>query len=223
MARSAIRDYLQNYPFWLFDAVPLGPDGIPVLTPTCGFSQASAPELTLEIEDIREGNSPFRRKIVKSGDVGNVTLSRGVQFFDSDFWRLAKAALEGKPNFTLAQTYRRDFVLVQYFARFPVDMTAISTTFRAQGGFAAGALAALAALTPIAGGSIDTAAVVAAAASTPFVPGNAIRVPARAWVLGGCVPTRYRASGDFDASSSDVSIAELELAVETLNEVSLAG
>ena len=47
------------------------------------------------------------------------------------------------------------------------------------------------------------------------------RLPAKAWVLYDCLPTRYKAGGDFDAQSADVSIQELEVAVESWDEVSL--
>jgi phage tail-like protein len=50
----------------------------------------------------------------------------------------------------------------------------------------------------------------------------ATRLPARAWALVGCVPTRYKAGGDFDANTSDVSIQELELQPEFVEEVTIA-
>jgi len=48
------------------------------------------------------------------------------------------------------------------------------------------------------------------------------RIPARAWFLSGCLPTRYKAGGDFDAASSDVSIQELELQPELVEEMTIA-
>lgn len=48
------------------------------------------------------------------------------------------------------------------------------------------------------------------------------RTPGRAWLLHGCLPTRYKAGSDFDASSSDVSIAELEITPEHIDEITLA-
>lgn len=49
------------------------------------------------------------------------------------------------------------------------------------------------------------------------------RLPARAWVLKGCIPTRYKVGSDFDATSGQVSMMELEMEVEIVDEVSLAG
>jgi hypothetical protein len=49
----------------------------------------------------------------------------------------------------------------------------------------------------------------------------AARIPARAFILYGCVPSRYKSGSDFDASGSDVSIQELELEVEMMEQVGL--
>jgi len=48
------------------------------------------------------------------------------------------------------------------------------------------------------------------------------RLPARGWFLAGCVPTRYKAGGDFDAASSDVAIQELEVQPEYVEEMTIA-
>ena len=47
------------------------------------------------------------------------------------------------------------------------------------------------------------------------------RVPARSWMLSGCIPTHYKASTDFDPLSSDISIMELTLQPQTIEEFSL--
>jgi hypothetical protein len=38
----------------------------------------------------------------------------------------------------------------------------------------------------------------------------------------GCVPTRYKSGGDFDANASDVSIQELEVQPEFVEEMTIA-
>jgi len=50
---------------------------------------------------------------------------------------------------------------------------------------------------------------------------EAVRVPARAWLLYGCLPTRYKGGADMDASSGDVSIAELDIQPRSFEEFSL--
>jgi phage tail-like protein len=47
------------------------------------------------------------------------------------------------------------------------------------------------------------------------------RVPARAWVLRECIPVRYKAGTDFDALGGDISIAELTLRPNQVDEISL--
>ena len=46
-------------------------------------------------------------------------------------------------------------------------------------------------------------------------------VPARAWYLSGCIPVRYKAASDFDATSSEVSIMELDVDCEDIMEISV--
>ena len=48
----------------------------------------------------------------------------------------------------------------------------------------------------------------------PFLPG-------KAWLLWDCLPTRYKAASDFDASGSEVSIAELEVQPHAITEMTL--
>jgi phage tail-like protein len=49
----------------------------------------------------------------------------------------------------------------------------------------------------------------------------ASRIPGRAWVLKKCRPARYKPGTDFDGMSQEVSIAELDLAVEEFEEFSV--
>ena len=59
--------------------------------------------------------------------------------------------------------------------------------------------------------------------ATQIPPGLefAARIPGRAWVLKKCRPTRYKPGTDFDGMSQEVSIAELDLAVEEFEEFSV--
>jgi hypothetical protein len=49
-----------------------------------------------------------------------------------------------------------------------------------------------------------------------------VLVPARAFLLHKCVPVRYRSGSDFDASTGDISIQELEVDAEMVEEISLS-
>jgi len=50
---------------------------------------------------------------------------------------------------------------------------------------------------------------------------SAAFVPGKAWLLWSCIPTRYKAGSDFDAQGGQVSIAELELNVWAMTEMTL--
>jgi phage tail-like protein len=56
-----------------------------------------------------------------------------------------------------------------------------------------------------------------------FIPINDLLgyVPAKAWLLKGCIPIRYKSGSDFDALGGEISIAELTLRPTLINEFSL--
>jgi len=49
-----------------------------------------------------------------------------------------------------------------------------------------------------------------------------LRTPGRGWILYDCLPIRYKAGSDFDATSSEVSVQELEVQPEHVAELTLA-
>ena len=223
--------------FWLFDAGPFSPFALPLLTPLLGFSSITAPEITAEFQEISEANWIFKKKIIKKADVSNITLSRGVTFYDSDFWRWMMAALTGDMTgikFTIpgipvgiglqvgGYTPRRMLMLVQFFTRSPINPGAGGEAAIEAGLFLTAAGLTGAGLSSVL--SLNAVLLAASAALTAAAPGAfefAARIPAKAWLLHQCLPARYKVGGDFDALSSAVSIAELELAVEMVEEVSL--
>jgi len=243
MAREALLDKLQVYPFWLMDIAPVDSLGVPVLTPLYGFSAITSPEIIIETQEIKECNWHFSTVVVKSASVGNITLQRGATFADSDFYRWITVVLGGNAEalqsrgtgaFALAQgiggtdaalrflnfpgvtglTFRRDLLLIQFFAR--SALTGEETL---------GLNTILTAGLPVLGGGITPALgqVVGNISGSGGGPTNPfLRLPAKAWMLRGCVPVRYKPGGDFDAMSSDVSIQELEVAVDLMEEISLA-
>lgn len=203
--REPLLDWLQAFPFWLMDVSSIESLSLPLFTPLSGFASISAPEITVELQDIKEGNWHFKRSAIKGADVSPITLTRGVTFFDSDFWRWITAGITGNTGglaisvgslagtFNIGPSPRRQLVLIQYFARNPFGSV---------------------------GSVIATAAAVGLGTPPDYAPA---RVPARAWVLSDCLPTRYKAGSDFDARSGEVSIAELELKPELVEEISLTG
>jgi len=242
MARSKFADPLQAHAFWLMDVGPSDTIGFPILTPLLGFSAISSPEIALETQDIYEGDWYFARKVVKRGSISNITLSRGVRFFDNDFWRWIVAAVSGDMTSTsflaslgpipgigdAGPTPRRTLMLIQFFAHSGLeDNPALAAV-------ELGGVAGMAVLASGAGGfspvqfAAGIGASVGLAAATAFGANVgpfefALRVPARAFVLQGVVPVRYKSGTDMDGAASAAHISELELAIEMMEEVSLGG
>ena len=239
MARSFLTDYLQVYPFWLADIGPLNTFSLPILTPVFGFSQISSPEITIEVEQFKEGNWMFDRKVVKSGSVSPITLSRGVSLFESDFSNWTKAALYGDtaqfesviPGLNVGgPTYRRTLMLIHFSQRGlenpppggddnspSLAQDALRASLLGLGVGATDAVAGLA----LGGAVLGLTRGLNGLLGTPFE--FAARIPAKAYLLYGCIPSRYKAGSDFDATSGDVSIQELELQVEMVEQIQLFG
>ena len=242
--RLSLQDHLQVHPFWLMDVALMSSGGVPILTPLFGFSTITAPEVTVELQEVSEGNWFWKSKVLKKkADVGNITLTRGATFHDVDFYSWIVNALAGNnllqsPSAVVAQRLfgrnggfypRRDLLLLNFFAHNPIGTLT---------GAAVGAVASLfggdfnsIASQGFPGLSTIPGADQLFADASPYFPSlgpldtisNVSRlVPARAFVLHGCVPVRYKTGTDFDASSGQVSIMELELAVESMEQVVLS-
>lgn len=194
MAQRRFLDMLQQYPFWVFDAS--GFEGNPlfsVFDPVLGFSSCSTPEITVETKEIQRGNWEFKTSVVKSASVSALTLQRGSRFYDSDFYNWITNAIRG------IQPIRRNLVLVHYLG------------FRLQRSVAARA----GSLEPGQSGVQGEVLLNTAGQSGLLLD----RIPGRAWYCGGCIPVRYKAGGDFDANSSDVSIMELDVQPDYVHEL----
>lgn len=228
MARHQLTDFLQSHPFWLLDVAPVELFSLPIFTPICGFASVTAPEMTIESQEIQEGNWPFTRKVLKTAKVNTITLTRGATFWDSDFWRWVLFATTGEPLGLFGSqtvtfggaTPRKDLLLIHFFSHFTNDIAAPIVTALAAGGagllaggWVAGAHAAIQAGIAVGVGALGNAGI------GPFE--FAARFPARAWLLHNCVPTRYKAGTDFDAKSGEVSVMELDVEPETFEEFAL--
>ena len=200
MARNNISDYLQAYPFWLMDVGPTGTIEFPVFTPLLGFATISAPEITGDVYTFREGNRYFPRNVLKGGALGGFTITRAVSFTDSDFWSWMMDALTGHVAYQVGgPTSRRDLLLIHYFSRSPIPGIGLTiSNSNAQKGPTFESLSF---------GPFEVTA----------------RIPARAYALAGCIPTRWKSGTDFDASSSAISIAELDFTCEGVELIDISG
>ena len=262
MARNPLLDPLRGSNFWLYDVAPIDfAPALPIFTPLSGFSSITAPQITIETQQINEGNWAFTKTAVKGASVGAITLSRGVSWFNSDFWRWIMSAVEGSTGSTFSTggigldigrsfstgrtalpiggiTYRRTLLLVHFFRNTPASSVAdqialavgSASALSLTTGFAVGAGAGVA--TGLAAGvasglqlgSQTAAGTFSAGFAPPSSGSNAmgIKIPARAFLLKNCIPTRYKTGTDYDASSGQVSIQELDVQPETVEEISLA-
>lgn len=205
MSRARLEDLMQQYAFWIFDAGVLGGNILfPVLDPSLAFAAVTAPEISVEAKNIQPGNWQYKHRVVKSADVGSITLSRGTRFYDSDMYNWINAAIRGK------DPVRRNLFMVHF-----LGLRDGSGAVQTLGGAALGAAAGL-----TTGGLAGAAAGGVGGAIIGHFIDN--RIPGRAWVLHDCVPIRYKAGSDFDATSGSVSIQELEVQPEYVVEVTIS-
>ena len=197
MARDRILDFMQNHRFWLMDVVPSAAYPFFVLgTPFLGFSAISTPEYTADVDEIKQINSMFKKHVYSGGSVGPITLSRGVRGFDDSMWLWMKRAIMGTEN------TNRNLLLIHF--------TSISETSALAPQLLAAAGANPLSLAALAEGGLPGDAWDGAA----FLPG-------KAWLLWDCIPTRYKAGSDFEATGGEVSIAELEVQPWAMTELTL--
>jgi phage tail-like protein len=225
---------MQQHAFWLFDVAPIDPLALPIFSPLIGFSAITAPELTIQQYEINEANWYYTRKVTQRASVSSMTLSRASRWTDSDFWRWTMAALTGDTGGSLmggaigavpkalsgpldrfrigGVTPRRNLLLVHFLAHSAGDQAGASAAIGALA-LGAGGLSA--------GSAVNAARIQGASALNVGPYEFAPRLPGKAWLLYGCLPTRYKAGSDFDASSGAVSIQELEISVDHFDEINL--
>lgn len=96
MARSRYLDYLQDHRFWMFDISPSSAYPFLVLgAPFLGFQTLGAPEYTIEVDNIKQLNSMFKTPLYSGGEVGPITMTRGVRGWDGTMWDWMHRALSG--------------------------------------------------------------------------------------------------------------------------------
>jgi len=206
---------MQDYPFWLLDVSPTLEFPFFVFMPILGFASISAPEITLETKEIQPGNWLFKKHKVSHASVSPLTLIRGAQFFDSDYWRWIYMACTGG-----AKQIKRNLLLVHYLGYTGEGLKGSTSVLAATVGLAAELSATGAVGVGAAIGVTAFEGIVGVLGGDLFE--KAGRIPGRAWTLRDCLPTRYKVGSDFDAQSSNVSLMELDIQPEYFEEISLA-
>jgi phage tail-like protein len=214
MARSQLNDSLLSHEFHLIDVDIKPPFNPPfVLWPTAGFSSITAPEVDIQTEEITEGTSDYTYKVLKQASTNNVTLTKGVSMFNSDFWRWIVGALSGKREESIglgvtgapiAPARRRNLLLIQSSG---LSVEGIMSILHH-----GSPLEKVKATTLIpAAGITQTVSAAVSFLSQGVADLNMLAVPGRAYMLFDCLPVRYKAAGDFDANSVGISLEELDL------------
>lgn len=218
MARPLTEEYFQNFRFHLFDvALTAGSLDLPLLalSPQLGFQSITPPTISVEVSQIRPGNSPFPVAVVKEATVSNVTLTRGVLTGDSEFYNWTRQAIYGRGAFRrtllLIQTHRNLRGDDGSISRFG-DLGAIVGASLAIGAFGAAGSAAATIATPRRRNSSGFSADANAA-------GEPLDLYARIWTLWDALPVRYQPASTFDAQDDGITMQELELDVETISEI----
>ena len=134
-----------------------------------GFTTLTAPEVTLEHAEYREGNRTYTEKYPGIPTMNDITLTRGVARRETAFFEWLLAAIEGRE-------YRGDLLIMQ-FPRF------------------------------------DRGGRVGAASPGLELPEGYENLSKR-YLLYNASPSRVKLAGDMDATTSDVSVAELDVVFE---------
>ena len=195
MARLRFLDHLQTYAFHLADVTPsLAPPFFSLgMGAPVSFSQCSMPEITLEVESFRQLCSMYQTHVVSAASVGPISLSRGVLSVDSTLYRWINRSIMGSDR------VHRDLCLLHASSMAPLHN--IGSEYKEGDG-----------ITP-ANNSVKLGADAGAY--------GMFRALGKGFILHNCVPTRYKAGTDLDATSGEVSIAELEIQPEFVTEFSL--
>jgi phage tail-like protein len=214
-ARTQLDDSLLSYEFHLIDVDMRPPFNPPfVLWPAAGFDTITAPEMTVETEDISEGTSDYTYKVLKRASVSDLTLTKGVSMFNTDFWRWITGGLSGKNETSFGLTAniapvpparRRNLMLLQSSGLSVDGIVSILENGTIMEKINAATLLPAAAVTGAVSGAVSLL-------SQGVFDLNMLAVPGRAYMLFDCMPIRYKVGTDFNASEAAVSVEELDLA-----------
>lgn len=102
---NRLSDFLPTHRFYVLDVSFTIPT---VFNISYGFSHCSAPEITVDTKQVKEGNYEFHRFIPVGANVSPISLQQGVRIFNSDFYDWVISCIEAK------KTFRRNLLLIQF-------------------------------------------------------------------------------------------------------------
>lgn len=197
--RPRYKDYIQVFRFHLLDMSPpaldmfrTGLSFIKVIQDMpgwSGYTSITVPEISVRTKEITVGNQPHSIEVVDKVDYGNVVLKKGLSY-DSDFYYWILEAVSG---------------------RLPIGIGLGRETFRKN--------FLLLQFTPVAASKPGLASLYYKGYEIGGECVNKGLRVAKSWLLVNCLPVRYKAGSDLDASSGAISITELEMAPEEFVEI----
>jgi len=108
-SRHRLEDLLRSNRFWLVDVIPSSTIPFFVLgAPFMGFQSITMPEITLEVDEVKQINSMYKRYVYSGGSMGAITLTRGARMYDDSFFQWIQRAMRG------IDMNPRDLLLIQY-------------------------------------------------------------------------------------------------------------
>jgi phage tail-like protein len=102
---SRFTDYLSNYNFHVMDVSFSVPT---VFSLSAGFRFCTAPEITVQTKEFKEGTFEYTRKIATGATAGDIVFHRGVSFFNSDFYDWISSYVRGEVD------QRKNLLIIQY-------------------------------------------------------------------------------------------------------------
>jgi phage tail-like protein len=103
--KERISDVLMNFHFHVFDVSATLPVALSLVY---GFQHCTAPELTANTREIKEGTFEYPHHVLESAAASEINFTRGAKFFDSDFYDWITGYIRGEQN------QRRNLLIVQY-------------------------------------------------------------------------------------------------------------
>lgn len=233
MTRGFLSDELLVHEFHLLDvdwSLSFPPF---VFFPSVGFSAITAPEISVESNEIREGTSDFIHHVLGKASANALTLQKGVTPFNSDFWRWTMACLKGNPPESGITSLLTDLAQLPLALGGPEipgkrrNMLLFHNTGVSLEGLVE-AMASGSVQDKIKGAALLPASLVSGAVETlsratgGLIDVGISSIPGKVFMLFDCLPTRYKPGSDFDASTTAVSIEELDLQFGAFEEFSIS-
>lgn len=105
-----VSDLISNYHFHVMDISFSTPV---VFNLAFGFRFCSAPEMSVDTKEIKQGNFEYPKSFVMGAKTNDISFHRGVRLGDSDFYDWCSSAIRGSGT-QKQLAYRKKLLIIQY-------------------------------------------------------------------------------------------------------------